>query len=168
MQVLLFSIVAICIAAINAQIADLPPPPGVLGPHPPPPPPTTSSTTTIVASKVDDDKSTEEDDDDKKPHDHKHKPHHEHDDDKKPYDHKHKPHHEHDDDKKPYDHKHKFHHEHNATVSIDVHNILDIFTHELRASEKRIVGAIQHKRLSKPATAPKSYRTADRLNEKEN
>jgi len=133
MQVLLFSIVAICIAAINAQMVDLPPP-GILGHHSTPPTTSTSSTTTTVTSKVDDDNSPEHDDD----------------------------------DKKPYDHEHKSHHEHEATISVDVHNILDMFKQELHASEKRILEAIQHKRHLKPATAPKSYRTADRLNEKEN
>jgi len=64
-----------------------------------------------------------------------------------------------DDKKNSYDHEHKFHHEHDATISVDLHNILDLFKQQLQESEKRILAAI-HPTPAAPAV--KSYRTADR------
>ena len=70
-----------------------------------------------------------------------------------------------DDDKttKAYDHDHQSHHEHGATISVDVHNILDIFKEQLHQTEERILAAIHKQQSSSNAAiVPKSYRTAHR------
>jgi hypothetical protein len=64
-----------------------------------------------------------------------------------------------DDKKNSYDHEHTLHHEHDATISVDLHNILDLFKQQLQESEKHILAAI-HPTPAAPAV--KSYRTADR------
>lgn len=63
---------------------------------------------------------------------------------------------ENDDDKttKTYDH------DHGATITIDVHNILEIFKEQIHQTEERILAAIQHEQSK---NIPKSYRTADRF-----
>ncbi|CAF4788820.1 unnamed protein product [Rotaria sp. Silwood1] len=94
-----------------------------------------------------------------KDHDHGHHHHHHlHDD----HDHSSE---NHDDDHKKHGHEHHSHHQHGATVTIDVHHILDIFKRRLEATEERIIAAIQQGQSSNSAPVVKSYRTADRNNE---
>ncbi|CAF1178476.1 unnamed protein product [Adineta steineri] len=120
-------------------------------------------------------------------HDKDHKDGKDHKDDKKHKDHKdHKDHKEHKDAKddkdtkdakdssseeaaedknKSYDHEHESHHDHDATISVDVHNILDLFKEQLHETEERLLAAIHHDHKEhhpKASPAPKSYRTADR------
>ncbi len=57
------------------------------------------------------------------------------------------------------DKKNSYDHEHDATISVDLHNILDLFKQQLQESEKHILAAI-HPTPAAPAV--KSYRTADR------
>jgi hypothetical protein len=64
-----------------------------------------------------------------------------------------------DDKKTSYDHEHTFHHEHDAIISVDLHNIVDLFKQQLQESEKRILAAIN---ATLAAPVVKSYRTADR------
>ncbi|CAF3287865.1 unnamed protein product [Rotaria socialis] len=64
---------------------------------------------------------------------------------------------QHDGKKKNFDHEHQSHHEHDATISVDVHNIIDLFKEQLHASEQRILAA-----FSSHGAILKSYRTADR------
>ena len=71
---------------------------------------------------------------------------------------------------KSYDHEHDSHHEHDATISVDLHNVLDLFKNELHEAEERIIAAIHHghddhghaHHNSTAAPVLKSYRTATR------
>jgi hypothetical protein len=71
-----------------------------------------------------------------------------------------------DDKTKAFDHEHKTHHEHDATITVDVHNILDLFKQQLQETEQRILDAVksqqQQNSLSPASIVGKSYRTADR------
>ncbi|CAF1018290.1 unnamed protein product [Adineta ricciae] len=137
MHLVLFSIVAICIAVANAQK------PVVAVVAAGSTAASTTVTTTGAASlpatkpaKADDD--SNEDDDDHK--------------------------------NKSYDHEHDSHHEHDATISVDLHNVLDLFKNELHETEERIIAAIHHghddhghaHHNSTAAPVLKSYRTAER------
>jgi len=71
-----------------------------------------------------------------------------------------------------FDHKHKEHHKHASTITVDVHNLVDIFKQELHASEERLLAAIAgHKNDNTTDAAKKagaSYRTAARKDAKDN
>ncbi|CAF1514511.1 unnamed protein product [Rotaria magnacalcarata] len=66
---------------------------------------------------------------------------------------------------KKFGHGHKKHHEHDATITIDVHNIMDLFKEQLKESEQRIIAAVGKDDSSSSAassSSKESYRTADR------
>ncbi|CAF1521515.1 unnamed protein product [Adineta steineri] len=70
------------------------------------------------------------------------------------------------DNNKDFDHKHDDHHEHDATVSVDLHNILDLLKQHLHQTEERIIAEIHKDHSSTPASK-ESYRTADRKAKKD-
>ncbi len=61
-----------------------------------------------------------------------------------------------------FDHGHQDHHEHAATITVDLHNILDLFKQQLQENEKRIISAIQSNNPSNSVISLKSYRTHER------
>jgi len=56
----------------------------------------------------------------------------------------------------------KYDSEHVETISIDVHNILNLFKQQLQESEKRIISAIQQNNSLNSFISMKSYRTHER------
>ncbi|CAF4757525.1 unnamed protein product [Rotaria socialis] len=69
------------------------------------------------------------------------------------------------DHEKKFDHGHKGHHEHDATITIDVHNIMDLFKEQLKESEQRIIAAVgkdDSASSTASSSSQESYRTADR------
>jgi hypothetical protein len=58
----------------------------------------------------------------------------------------------------------KFDHKHNATITVDVHNILDLFKLHLKQSEKRIITAVKDDSSS---SSKESYHTVNRKAKKE-
>ncbi|CAF1371710.1 unnamed protein product [Rotaria sordida] len=71
---------------------------------------------------------------------------------------------------KKFDHGHKDHHEHAATITVDVHNILDLFKQQLQQTEKKILAALgkDGNSSSSSSSSSESYRTADRKAKKQN
>lgn len=68
---------------------------------------------------------------------------------------------------KPFDHDHQEHHEHESTVTIDLHNLVDLIKQLFQSSEKRIIAAVSKGESSSSSASTESYRTADRKGKKD-